>query len=138
MPTATNISTFGELLNNNEFGTVHNYCVNGKCSGCGACCSNTLPISDDEVLRIKRYMKLHHITEQTRHFNVLANPVAIDLTCPFMKNDKTCEKCTIYEVRPAICRKFICNDPPKIGDIEESINWYQKHPLRDVRKTFFG
>lgn len=81
---------------------VTDYTVNGKCSNCGECCSNCLPMSTEEVKRIKAYIKKHNIKEQ-RHNGM----VGIDMTCPF--RDERNRKCLIYEIRPAICRSFMCN-----------------------------
>ena len=81
---------------------IKDFTVNNKCSNCGKCCSNCLPLSDAEVKRIKAYIKKHNIKEQ-RH-NVASG---IDMTCPF--RDEANKKCLIYDIRPAICREFMCN-----------------------------
>ena len=81
---------------------VKDFTDNGKCSNCGNCCSNMLPLSEKEINHIKKYIKLHNIKEQ-RH-NAM---VGIDMTCPF--RDEANKKCLIYEVRPQICRQFMCN-----------------------------
>ena len=81
---------------------VKDFTVNGKCSNCGQCCSNCLPLSEAEIKKIKAYVKQHKIKEQ-RH-NVA---VGVDMTCPF--RDEANRKCLIYEIRPAICREFVCN-----------------------------
>lgn len=33
--------------------------------------------------------------------------VGVDMTCPF--RDERNSKCLIYEIRPVICREFMCN-----------------------------
>ena len=81
---------------------VTDFTTNGKCSGCGQCCSNCLPLSDKEVSRIKAYIKKHDIKEQRHNFMV-----GVDMTCPF--RDDVGGKCLIYEIRPEICRQFMCN-----------------------------
>ena len=78
---------------------------NGRCTGCGECCTCLLPVSDLELKRIKRFVKRNHIKVQKRNF---INS-ALDLTCPFMRMDSTNEKCLIYPVRPDICAKFKCD-----------------------------
>lgn len=83
-------------------GMITDYTENGKCTNCGSCCSNFLPLSDNEILRIEKYVKKHNIKEQ-RH-NVFAG---YDMTCPF--RDDVQRKCLIYSVRPEICRVFMCN-----------------------------
>ena len=34
---------------------------NGKCTQCGQCCSNLLPMTDEEIAVIHKYIKRHHI-----------------------------------------------------------------------------
>ena len=82
--------------------TITDFTIDGKCSGCGECCSNMLPMSADEVRQIKTYIKKHNIKEQRHNFLQ-----GIDMTCPF--RDELNRKCLVYEVRPAICREFVCN-----------------------------
>lgn len=36
---------------------LYNYTVDGKCSKCGNCCSDILPLSDDEIRRIHKYVR---------------------------------------------------------------------------------
>lgn len=81
---------------------IKDFTKDGKCSNCGQCCSNFLPLSETEIKRIKAYIKKHNIKEQ-RH-NVM---VGVDMTCPF--RDERNSKCLIYEIRPVICREFMCN-----------------------------
>ena len=94
-----------QMLNEFSDGT-YDLTDNGKCTQCGQCCSNILPMTEDEISVIRRYIKKHHIKER-KHILPLAEPT-IDMTCPFLDDSKSCEKCTIYEVRPRICRDFIC------------------------------
>lgn len=81
---------------------INNTC-NGKCSNCGECCSDVLPLSEKEINNIRKYIKQHNIQEM-RHLSVL--DTRLDLTCPFRDNEN--KKCVIYEVRPDICKCFIC------------------------------
>lgn len=109
---------------------VTDFTVGGKCSNCGKCCSNLLPLSNQEVKRIKAYIKKHGIKEQ-RH-NV-AN--AVDMTCPF--RDEANKKCLIYSIRPAICRQFMCNHSLK--DIERNkLNYHKMNKPVFMRSEFFG
>lgn len=85
--------------------------INGKCAGCGECCSNMLPLSRNEISRIKAYIKKHNIKEQRHNFML-----GIDMTCPF--RDDANKKCTIYPVRPDICRDFVCNH--NVEDLKKS------------------
>jgi Fe-S-cluster containining protein len=109
--------------------SVTDFTDKGKCSNCGQCCSNCLPLSDYEVKRIKAYIKKHKIKEQ-RH-NAM---VGTDMTCPF--RDEANKKCLIYEIRPAICRQFMCNHTK-----EDILNWkidfHKKFNVVFMRKEFF-
>lgn len=81
------------------------FTVNGKCSGCGECCSNLLPLTDKEIEAIRRYIQKHKIKENIKQFPLA--DVSLDMTCPFRNNEKRI--CEIYAVRPAICRVYMCN-----------------------------
>lgn len=108
--------------------TVHN-----KCSGCGECCPDLLPLSERELSRIKEYARQHNLKEN-RHFWV-GDPYAIDATCPF-RNEKE-RKCDIYPVRPLICREFLCNQPvKKIRHNRDLIT--QSRIVYSLRKEVFG
>lgn len=78
----------------------------GKCSRCGSCCSTMLPMTEKEVQTIKKWLKKHHVKEQ-RHNGMIGT----DMTCPF--RDEMKKECLIYEVRPWICRDFMCNKKPE-------------------------
>lgn len=114
---------------------VYNYTKDGKCSGCGQCCSNFLPLSTKEIKEIQRYVEKYRIQEH-RHFAPTANPT-LDWTCPFLDDAKAKDKCTIYAVRPQICRAFQCNQPPSKVRANKQLFWRARTPV-DMRKTFFG
>ncbi len=95
----------------------------GKCSNCGQCCSDMLPLSEKEVRTIKKYVSRNHIKEQ-RH-NVATG---VDLTCPF--RDERQRKCLIYDVRPEICREFMCNQ--SIDEIRS-----RRDGFHDVNRVVF-
>ena len=99
-----------DWLNSDKLG-VQDFSNNGKCSNCGNCCSNFLPMSDAEINIVKKYIKENYIVEQKRVIP-LVDP-SLDLTCPFRSEKE--RKCLIYPVRPAICRVFMC--------------WYKKEDL---------
>ena len=131
----TKVCSIMDVMEDQEHGP-YDFTVNGKCSGCGGCCSNYLPMTENEVRTIKRYVKKFNIKPQ-KHLGVpMANPTVIDLTCPFMDDTKRNDKCTIYEVRPAICRYFVCNDPHESLRHEEMYQEERKNI--NVRRTFFG
>lgn len=107
--------------------------VNGECSNCGGCCGNMLPLSEQEIKTIKKYMKHHPINEQTHRYPTAS--IMIDDSCPFRSDTE--KKCLIYEVRPAICRDYRC-DKPKQG-IKANRDMYQgKYGVCNMRLEFFG
>lgn len=114
--------------------TVTDYTRNGVCSGCGNCCSRFLPISEREATAIDRYIAEHKIKEQTVRWPT-AQSMA-DWTCPFLDKKKDQKKCTIYPVRPAICRDFRCDKAANGERVSAKI--LRSFPtLVDMRETFF-
>ena len=109
---------------------VKDFTKDGKCSNCGQCCSNLLPLSEAEIKRIKAYIKKHGIKEQ-RH-NVM---VGVDMTCPF--RDERNKKCLIYEIRPAICREFMCNHT-HADILKAKLDFHNINQAVFMRAEFFG
>ena len=130
------IGTIGQMIRDMEHG-VYDFTKEGECSQCGACCSNMLWLSEKEISRIKRYIKKHNIKEQ-KHIApaVLVEQPKLDLTCPFLNENKKTEKCSIYPVRPAICRFFVCDDPQGAKNHPELYE-EERVPV-SMRETFFG
>lgn len=124
------ISSIGEMIQRMEEG-VYDYTEGGECSNCGECCTDILPVTKEELARIKRYVLKHGIKEHKHNYPMISPPV--DLTCPF-RNDKE-KKCDIYEARPAICREFRCDKPSK-GERSklEAGNRF----VVSMRRTFYG
>ena len=106
------------------------YTDHGKCSNCGACCSNLLPVSMKEIETIRKYIREHGVTEAV---NGVPFNATINMVCPFMDTSKEL-KCKIYEVRPKICRFFMCNKKP---DFDELVEMADAVPI-NIRNTFFG
>lgn len=77
-----------------------------SCVSCGKCCANILMLSPIEIKTIKDYIKKHKISVINRNSALLKEDVNI---CPFLYKDNNLTYCTIYEVRPSICRSFSCN-----------------------------
>ena len=127
------IGNFQEFIKDMESG-VYDYTKNGRCVGCGKCCSNLLALSEREIPEIRRYMKKYHVQEK-RHI-LPTRELSIDMTCPFLIAEGGNQKCTIYPVRPRICVAFVCNQPPsKIRENKEHF-WKTRKPC-DMRETFF-
>ena len=76
----------------------------GTCSQCGKCCSAILLLSDKEIQKIKNFLKKNPEVKLVNRNNILETEFKD--VCPFKTDDN---KCGIYEVRPEICRRFICS-----------------------------
>lgn len=110
---------------------VYDFTDNGKCTQCGACCSNYLPMTQKEIATIHRFVKKHDIKE-FKHVFPVSNDT-FDMTCPFMDDSKQKEKCRIYSVRPEICKQFICSKEKKPFN-----GHWQQYSVVDMRKEFYG
>ena len=110
---------------------VYDFTDNGKCTQCGACCSNYLPMTQKEAAVIHRFVKKHDIKE-FKHLFPVSNDT-FDMTCPFMDDSKQKEKCRIYPVRPEICKQFICSKEKKPFN-----GHWQQYSVVDMRKEFYG
>ena len=88
---------------------ITNNSVCGKCSKCGECCTNLLPVTQKELETIQEYVIANEIRPQ-KQMIVMQNR----LTCPYYDG----KKCLIYEVRPLICKEFYCYKKPsaEIGE----------------------
>mgnify|MGYP002802521453 FL=1 len=111
---------------------VYDFTQDGRCSGCGSCCSRFLPVSGKEVKAIRRYVRKKKIQEQ-RHIYPTASPQD-DWTCPFRSEKE--RKCLIYEVRPAICRDFRCDKPAKQIKADKDM-YHGRYQVVDMRREFF-
>lgn len=109
---------------------ITDYTADGKCSCCGECCSNLLPLSEHEIKRIHKYIEKRHIKAHKRNLPLAE---AIDMTCPFRNEEKRI--CEIYEIRPLICKLFKCDKEP---NKEEGILLGEEpRMLVNMRKEFF-
>lgn len=111
---------------------VYNFTVDGKCSSCGACCSNFLPMSRKEIEQIHAFIRKNNIRESV-HFLPVVKP-GYDATCPF--RDNTRKICTIYSVRPEICKQFICDNEKRAK--HNRVLLRQTREIIRVREEFFG
>ena len=104
MPVKTTISEIIDTMIKQNVKIIDNS-VCGKCSKCGECCSNFLPVSQSEIDTIQKYVIEHKIRPQ-KQMLVMQNR----LSCPYYDG----KKCLIYEVRPLICKEFYCYKKPDI------------------------
>ena len=85
------VISFLESVQKGMADNIYNFCKDGKCSQCGNCCSNLLPMSRKEVEVIHRYIRKNHIQECKHLLPTAKQPY--DMTCPFLDTGKSCEKC---------------------------------------------
>lgn len=101
---------------------------NFECKRCGECCSNFLPLRDNEIKIMKKLAK-----KENKH------PLRKDWyeRCPFLNNNN---KCDIYENRPIICREFTCYNYEKHIYNTESFKKMKQDEFKlvDIRKEIFG
>lgn len=107
-----------------------NFCNDGKCSGCGNCCSNCLPVTAGEIKTIKAYISRHNIKPEN-HCRPEAND--LDWLCPF--RDEKHKRCNIYDVRPSICKFFRCDMQFDTTAITKKAK--KERRFIDVRMTFY-
>lgn len=127
------VSTLKEVEERRKSGKVTDFTKGGKCSRCGGCCSNYLPLTKNEIAVIKRYIKKNNITPSKNVFPYTTP--TYDMTCPFLDNSSKEAVCRIYDVRPGICRVFTCAD--KTETTKYSIENHSKLTIVNVKNTFF-
>jgi len=92
-----------------DFGpNAKDFTCKGECSRCGNCCVPFIPITLEERNTIQEYIKENDIKP---HFPKPDNG-NIFLNCVFHDRENNC--CTIYPVRPEVCKAFKCNLEPNI------------------------
>lgn len=112
MPRETNILEIIKEMAEGNIKIVNNT-ICEECSKCGECCSPFLPICQDELNIIQKYIIDNNIKPQTQVM-VMQNRLA----CPYWNG-----RCLIYEVRPLICKEFYCN---KKMDMKEASKFQDK------------
>ena len=110
-----------------------NNCVDGQCSGCGECCTDLLPLTREEVRRLQVYAWKHRLKEHSQA--PFFDPGATDLTCPFRNQAEG--RCEVYEIRPKICRSFICSKPIEQAKRERDL-LHQRREVHSLRYEVFG
>ena len=113
-------------------------CINGKCSNCGSCCTNFLAVTDQEISRIRNYIRKHNIKPCSHGFTAPMAKQPVDMICPFRDEEK--KLCTIYEVRPLICWGYQCNKTLEAFAADMFRKGYVrgKRHYVNLRLTFFG
>jgi Fe-S-cluster containining protein len=94
-----------EKFANGKYKPINLTC-NGKCSKCGECCGNILPIDQEDLEKIKDYVLKNEILPQ-KQILVMKQK----LQCPYYNGNKE-KGCSIYMARPKICKIFKCDEIP--------------------------
>lgn len=111
-----------EYIAKNMEQNIKDMTCNGNCSRCGSCCGLFIPFTEKELDEIKQYVKKHNIQPNDNRYNKLTGQ--FNAQCCFY-DDKE-KKCTIYPVRPYVCRDFICSRK----------NWKQYRDKYELRAKY--
>lgn len=120
-----------EYIQSAGFEQVTDFTKDGQCSCCGECCKDIIVSDYNEILKIRKFVKQQNIRPQAHPLG----PHSIDMTCPFL-NWET-RMCTIYPVRPKICKEFLCaKSSEEITASRERIA--KNGTVLSLRKEIFG
>lgn len=87
-----------------------NLMKNGVCSKCGGCCSNILPLSEQDIRRLRSFAEEHKFVPR-----LPAGANLIYAHCPFLiepdpETQPGVKICAAYDARPDVCRIFLCSN----------------------------
>jgi Fe-S-cluster containining protein len=71
------------------------------CKNCGKCCHYVLLMTDPDTAH---WAQLHGMTV------IPAVMPLVQIVAPCIGRDDTKRRCTIYQDRPDVCKKFLCVD----------------------------
>ena len=101
--------------------------VNAKChKGCSNCCHHNIYATQYEVDVIKEYMDVYDIKPNRRRLKIQKRAGDInklswnERKCAFLDQNNNC---SIYEVRPIVCRTHNSQDDPKYCNIDKYPNF---------------
>lgn len=120
-------------------GTPESLVVTGNCGKCGRCCSNTIPISDEEVTVMRDYVQRNGIQPYRGNRGMacvsfkIGNTDFSEVMCPLRHPEKGC---MIYNVRPKICRVFVCNNTTT-AIVQQEMHNTGKYPVRNIDEAIF-
>lgn len=112
---------------------ITDFTLDGECSSCGSCCSDFLPVSAKDIRKIKAYIRKCNIKAHS-HVPVVAVQ-QLDFTCPFRNEGE--KRCDIYDVRPAICKSFLCNYEKERNERVKD-EFHGRYKAVSMRETFFN
>lgn len=124
---------------------VIDFSCNGECSRCCHCCGPLLPLKMREAQKMKELYKnneyVRSVVDSNCNINFDGDGPMIKLCCPFADIEN--HKCSIYEDRPEICRRFTCfkynNEDVKSCEQKahyNHINYYKNKEKGDKPKNF--
>ena len=127
----------GDLINGSDFlkrqmeDVVINM-NNPNCIKCNECCSLITLITKEEYKRIKKYLmkNIGLYNECMALLNRHTKKRIIYMMCPFSTRLKTC---SIYKIRPQICRDFHC-DPSLKAEGFNKDNYIEGYTINDLFK----
>jgi Fe-S-cluster containining protein len=105
---------------------------NPSCKNCNECCTLMAPISVDEFKAICNHLNsdkvlLDAVVDKLEAYkDALFNDNLLNWVCVFSFGNK----CSIYAIRPTVCREFHCNHPKQSKTIVAD-----KYMLVDVVKA---
>lgn len=106
-----------------------NFTKEGKCSRCGQCCSNFIPLTRKEI------QELQELVKTNIEVQIKTTPDGrFIMMCPFLilNNENEVSKCSIYEHRPSICKMFKCSNANMKLSAEESAGYYIVDLMKDI------
>ena len=117
-------------------GTLENVKFNKKlfeedllphCAKCGKCCTDVLMATDQEIKKVKEYVKKYNIKPVNR--NTIFDKEQKNI-CPFLNKDNIC---LIYPVRLKMCQRFFCGNRKEDNGLET----YKNVKVISMMQTFF-
>lgn len=100
---------------------------NGNCNGCKDCCTLITPVLSEEFIFLKKKLKKKHLRQYLKNqLSVKSEDISgLDISCFFHIDGK----CSIYNVRPIVCKKFHCRE-----DLRE--NYYELNFCKGINFLF--
>lgn len=101
---------------------------NPSCNNCIDCCGALSVVSNEEFKKINKQLKSPRWKSQlegakNRYRKRAAIKEYTDLRCPFQNNNR----CTIYEIRPKVCREFHCSPELNTWDLDKFLKEHEDH-----------
>lgn len=101
---------------------------NPNCNNCTDCCGMLSIISEQEFKKIKKQLKTPQWRSQyqgakSRFIERNKKKDVVDLRCPFQHSGR----CTIYTLRPTVCREFHCSPSLNKWDTDKFMEENPEH-----------